>query len=154
MQQRFEPGFFDRLLGEVGSHRRMSQGMTADEIRESVALDLEALLNTRCTVEPALLESFPRVRQSVIAFGMPDYSSMSLVKPEDRADICRSLELAIDRHEPRLQQVRVELAPESRDSKRLCFRIQAVLALSELRESINFNAMLHPITQHYDVDKV
>lgn len=153
MQQRFEPGFFDRLLGEAGSHKRMVNGMTADEIRESVALDLEALLNTRCTVDADLLDVFPRVRESVLAFGMPDYSSMSLVKPEDRADICRALEMAIGRHEPRLQQVRVELAPESRESKRLCFRIQAVLALSELRESINFNAMLHPITQQYDVAK-
>lgn len=129
-------------------------GLSLEQVREQVARDLESLLNTRRGLSQDSLDGFTRASASVLGFGLADFSSMSLVKPEDRSDICRSLEQTVTQHEPRLRHVRVELTPESMYSKRLCFRIHATLALEELHEPINFNATLHPVTQHVDVARL
>lgn len=151
--KRFSASFLDRLTDNSGQ-RSSDHGLSLEVVREHVARDLEALLNTRRGLSNEVLADFPRSRDSVLGFGLTDFSSMSLVKPEDRADICRSLERTVNHHEPRLRQVRVELTPESFGSKKLCFRIHAVLAVEELREPINFNATLHPVTQHVDVARL
>jgi type VI secretion system protein ImpF len=152
--QRFQPSFLDRLSDRPEPQRRQDAGLSLDEVRERVSRDLEALLNTRCGLAAGQLDAYPRCRESVLGFGLRDFSSMSLVKPEDRADICRALERSVTDHEPRLKHVRVQLSPEARDSKRLCFHIHALLSLNELREPINFNATLHPVTQQYDVARL
>ena len=152
--QRFQSSFLDRLLDSPSPARRADGGLSLEEVRERVAIDLEALLNTRCGLPVGALDDFPRSRGSILAFGLEDFSSMSLVKPEDRVAICQSLERAVLAHEPRLRQVRVELLPATQESKRLRFHIHAQLAVNELREPINFNATLHPVTQHYQVARL
>lgn len=150
----FQPTLFDRLAdeapyrtGESAPLRRWS----FEELKRSVAVDLEALLNSRSGPAEDLLARYPQSARSLAAFGMVDFVGLSLSNPADRARICATLERAIRNHEPRLQNVNVGLRFDSRTVGRLNFVIQAVLDVPPASEPVGFDAVLHPTTQQYSV---
>lgn len=152
----FEPGLLDKLLDD-DARRPASPVLrhhSMDEIKAVVARDLEALLNTRMVYSEEVLADFPQCRQSVATYGLTDFSGLSLASYDDRMHICRSIENAIERHEPRLKQVVVALEVERQSSTHvLYFGITAVLAIGDLREPVNFDALLQPTTLQYAVSR-
>lgn len=149
---RFAPYLFDRLTDEPGSPKdgvRMT--LSVRELERTVGRDLEALLNTRRTVDAASLEAHPHARQSVLGYGLEDFSSLSVSGSNDRDRICRRLEAAIVTHEPRLKHVQVSIDSKSSSAQQLRFSIKALLCVSPLRHPVDFDAVLDATTQHYDV---
>ena len=135
------PGADDPLAGRP---------VPLSEIKDSVARDLESLLNTRSN--PSLLElESPLLRSSLLSFGIPDFSDRSLDNPAHRAQICQSIETAVSDHEPRLRQVQVELSTEASTDSRLHFTIRAILTVDFAREAVNFDAHLQPLTLEYSI---
>ena len=63
-----------------------------DELKDSVARDLEALLNSRAAMQADCFEAYPEAHRSVASFGMADFVGFSLANPADRDRICRTLE--------------------------------------------------------------
>jgi type VI secretion system protein ImpF len=151
----FEPTLFDRLFDDApGSPQETAVlRLTLEELKDSVAGDLEALLNSRCAADDALMEQFPQASRSIVRFGLPDFCGMTLASPADRNSVCRSLERAIAQHEPRLRDVRVRLEVDERQSNQLKFSIAALLVVNPAREVVSFDALLQPSTLQYSVSR-
>lgn len=153
----FTPGFFDRLLGTSvrGAGNATVTRMTAEDFKDSVARDLEALLNTRSVIPENALQGYPECSNSLVTYGLTDFADRSLSSPSDRAHICQCLEKTIARHEPRLRNVKATL--EVRDDStvnRLKFSITALLVARASQEPVNFDALLQPSTLQYSIGKM
>jgi type VI secretion system protein ImpF len=151
----FTPGLFDRLLGvpvRGGASAHMAR-MSVDELKDAVARDLEALLNTRSVIPDGLLKDYPECSRSIVTYGLSDFSDRSLSSPSDRAFICKCLERAIAQHEPRLRNAKALLEVREGKVNRLTFSITAMLVASTSHEPVHFDAVLHPSTLHYSISK-
>src|SRR5688500_5831904 len=120
---RFRPTLMERLFDDqpdVSAEYAVRQ-LTIEQLKDSVARDLEALLNTRCGLDRDVLTPFKQCTRSVLSFGMTDFVGMSLANPADRDFICRAIERAIAEHEPRLRNVLVQLEAGTPSTNRLHF---------------------------------
>jgi type VI secretion system protein ImpF len=122
-------------------------------MKDSVARDLEALLNTRTVIPEDLLKRYPECGRSIVTFGLNDFAGRSLSSTDDRAYICLCLEKAIARHEPRLRNVKASLEIREDSVNRLNFAITALLVVSSSQEPVNFDAILQPSSLHYTISK-
>lgn len=151
----FEPSLLDKLFDDApretgfGTAARMS----AEEYKDSVARDIESLLNNRYVASDATLERYPHCRRSLVTYGIRDFSGRSLASSVDRAFICRSLEEAIARHDSRLINVQVAVNHDQRSLGALRFSINALLVVHPSREPVNFDALLQPATLQYSVSR-
>lgn len=143
------PGLLDRLLGAHGGGRFLSQ----DQLKESVARDLEMLLNTRTALPQELLAAYPECARSVLNFGLSDFAGLSHSSSEDRARICASVRLAVERHEPRLRGVQVSLAPSAGTVNRIDIVIMGVLQGHGAEQSVSFSAALQPSSLQYSIKR-
>lgn len=153
--QGFAPGLLDKLL--AGNKHRPSNDTVArlsmDDLKDSVARDLEALLNTRKVIPEDLLLSFPECENSIVTYGLNDFAGLCLASFDDRAFICSSLEQTIRRHEPRLKNVVAELEIQEGSINRLNFAISALLVVHPAQEPVSFDAVLQPSSLHYSISK-
>jgi type VI secretion system protein ImpF len=151
--QRFVPPLLDRLIDTEPRSRSepIRPALSLDQLKRSVARDLESLLNARHGSSRQALEGFPHARASVAAFGLDDFAAMSMSSTVDRATICASIAQSISDHEPRLQKVLVELDQRDVATQKLRFSIAAVLVAHPLNEPVNFDALLQTTTQNYAV---
>lgn len=132
---------FDRLLGENLS------------LKDSVARDLEDLLNTRCALPPELLRAYPECASSVLNYGLADFAALCAGSHEDKSRICASLRQAVERHEPRLRNVQVRMEKRPGSVNRVDFAISAILHVPGAREPVSFSAMLQPSSLHYSIKR-
>lgn len=121
------------------------------DIRNSVSADLEQLLNTRSEGARVITDIFKECRQSSLTYGIVDYSAYSILSPQDRDRIRRSLEQTIALHESRLTGVRVTLEPQRTGDRALRFRVDALLDLGPNEEKVQFDAVLQVSTQVAEV---
>lgn len=142
----FKTTLFDRLLP---NELYGQQGLSLQQLRESVALDLEDLLNSRTAKLSPNIDDFPLAKQSILQFGIIDFVGLSTSNPLDRDKICQSIEQSIAAHEPRLKQIKVEMLMEGHNMGALCLSIQAFLNIHPLYEPVIFDALLKPTTQQY-----
>ena len=142
----FRTTLFDRLLPETDQNYR---GISLQELRESVASDLEDLLNSRMAKLDHLIDHFPLAKQSILQFGIIDFVGLSTANPSDRDKICQSIEQSIAAHEPRLKQIKVEMLLDGQNMGALYLSIQAYLNIHPLFEPVIFDAVLKPTTQQY-----
>jgi len=124
---------------------------TVEELKESVAADLESLLNSRAGLHKSEYADFPEISRSVLSFGMTDFVGLNLASPADRNLICATLEQTILVHEPRLRSVMVELDIEATSVNSLRFDIKALLHVHPASEPVNFDAVLRPSSLQYSV---
>ncbi len=112
------------------------------KLKDAVRRDLEHLMNTR-RVDGEDAENFPELARSMYFFGIPDISSMGRDSVESLRDLGRTLEKVISTHEPRLEGVRIQLAP--RDSGPLSevrFMVDAMLRLDPSPERVAFDTVM------------
>lgn len=143
----YTPGLLDRLLGARPG------GLTLEQYKDSVARDLEDLLNTRCALPEELLRAYPECARSIINYGLIDFAGLCLNSAEDRTRVCAALKAAIERHEPRLRQVQARLEREHGSINRISFAITATLAGLPQREAVSFDAVLQPSSLHYSINR-
>lgn len=126
-----QPG--DRLLG-------LSEQTLA--LREALRRDLEMLLNSRRRFLP-LPEAATALDQSLARYGLPDVSHEEVDSGRFRAALPEIIRTAVERFEPRLRDVRIELAPPRSDTDCLLrFQIQAELLVQEGLEPVVFQTSL------------
>lgn len=142
----FTPGLLDRLMGAAAD---ADGRMTLDQVKDLIARDLEALLNTRAM--PRWFDAHSRARGSVLNYGLADFAGMCLTSSEDREAVCASLKVAIETHEPRLTEVSATLEPSGGSVNRLHIVINARLLVGATGESVNFNAVLQPSSLRYSI---
>jgi type VI secretion system protein ImpF len=147
----FTPGLLDRLMDETGQGAAAGTRHTVEQLKDLVARDMEALLNTRVAVPSRTFDDYPHARRSVLNFGLSDFAAMCLTSSEDRAAICASIKSAIEAHEPRLTEVSASLEPGAGGVNRLHFVIHARLLVGPDAEPVNFNAVLQPSSLRYSI---
>ncbi|PKO88312.1 MAG: type VI secretion system baseplate subunit TssE [Betaproteobacteria bacterium HGW-Betaproteobacteria-12] len=148
----FEPSLFDKLFDDlpVGAARWR---LSLEQLKDAVARDLEALLNTRVIFGEEQQRTFSLATRSVAAFGLADFAGLSLASVHDRRSICAAIASAIAAHEPRLRDVRVELELHRKTVNALYFSINAVLFVRPAQEPVAFDALLQPTSQQYSVSR-
>lgn len=149
----FSQTLFDKLLGEqpFKTAKGTIPRLTVEQVKDSVAKDLEALLNTRAVVSEETLAAYPQCSRSMMSYGLSDFAGLSLASIDDRTFVCRSLELAIARHEPRLRNIRAGLEVNQNSINKLFFNISALLVINESKEPVSFDALLQPSTLQYSI---
>lgn len=156
---RNEPGVnitlsvLDRLIDADPSVRTDPVTTWAQSFREMKALvcrDLEWLLNTRQTPEPAA-DDLGLASKSVFNFGLPDISSITMQSSNDRARLLRMLEATIARFEPRIQDARVFVDNLAVGSRTLRFRIEGLLRVDPAPERVSFDTVLELSSGQYEV---
>ena len=142
----FKTTLFERLLADYEQNER---GISLQKLRESVASDLEDLLNSRMSLLDGVIDDFPLVKQSVMQFGIIDFVGLSTANPTDRDKICQSIQQSIIAHEPRLKQIKVTMLSDGHNMGALSLSIQAYLSIQPLFEPVILDVLLKPTTQHY-----
>lgn len=145
----------DRLLDDDPRNSTDAQLETHYDViryKQAVARDLEALLNTRCVLlDSEIMEGYPQAQNSLLSFGITDLSSLSLLDPDDRMYLRDSIRKTIERHEPRLTKVRVNLDIAKEFSRVLRFRVDALLRVHPSKPPVTFDAMLQLSSNTYQV---
>ncbi len=124
---------------------------TLQELKRSVSRDIEALLNTRRELLEELPPEFQEVSHSVLTYGLPDFTSMSLNSHKDRKAIRREIETTLGLFEPRLRAIKVTVEGPKKFEHALHFRIDAMLLVDPSPEAVSFDAMLQLSTSSYSV---
>jgi type VI secretion system protein ImpF len=93
---------------------------------DAIRRDLEVLYNTRRPVL-SLPEAVGELRNSLIDYGLPAIRGSGPISPARRETLRKEIETAIQRFEPRLENVRVTLDPTLGPLERLRLRIDAAL---------------------------
>ena len=101
---RLLPCLLDRLTDDephMTQEGRDKRVISMRRYRERVLQDLEWLLNAHCHGRDDPVEDYPQARQSVLNFGLPDFSG-STVSSGSAQDVERALLRAIQTFEPRI----------------------------------------------------
>ena len=153
--QGFTLGLFDRLDNDsehAPGNKREVRARAMDEAIRSVTRDLQALLNTRSALPQALLSPYSAVSNSIVNYGLIDFAGMCMNSDTDQQEICKSVRMAIERHEPRLHKIEVTLRARKGAINRVDFVITAQLKTGSLTEQMSFNAVFRPSLQQYSIE--
>lgn len=141
------PSIIDRLVTRPGERSESSyfDGVSARDLKASVARDLAWLLNTRVwtPTEADTLAGLDEAGRSILTYGIPDLSSFSWANPQDCREIASLVEKAIRTFEPRLlpRSVRVEILPSDDISDfTVKLRIEAILHVDPINEHVAFDS--------------
>jgi type VI secretion system protein ImpF len=153
-QEGLMPSMLDRLIDPDSGGTKARPGYTIEQMAAAVQRDLEELLNTRQT-HPDLPEDFKETHESVLAYGLPDLTSLNALTPKAREGIGMVLEAIVARFEPRLKDIHAELQilnDKDRDRERtIKFRISARLNVDPAPE-VAFDTVLELSTGHYSLN--
>jgi type VI secretion system protein ImpF len=150
---RITPSVLDRLIDEdpnASSEAPASRQRSLRQLKDAVKRDLEWLLNTRQTVggiPPGLQE----LTRSLAAYGLPDFSTISLKSPSDQARMQRTLEVAIRSFEPRLEDVKVSVTTVRATDQKMRFHIEGRLKVEPAPEPVSFDTVLQVANSQYVV---
>ena len=95
---------------------------------------------------------FQEVNHSVLTYGLPDFTSLSLNSHTDRKSIRREIESTLGLFEPRLRAIKVTVEGPRKLEHALHFRIDAMLLVEPNPEAVSFDAMLQLSTSTYSVN--
>jgi type VI secretion system protein ImpF len=140
---RIQLSVLDRLVDfepQVTSEAPASRSKSLRQLKQALKRDLEWLLNTRRTF--SVPEELPDLAGSLLAYGLPDFSTMSVRNTEDQNDLVHALETTLKRFEPRLEDVVVSLAAASPLERALRFRIEGRLKVDPVPEPVTFDTTL------------
>ena len=148
------PSVLDRLLDDdpgVSAEPARNRSQMLRELKLAVRRDIESLLNARrrnVVIPPGL----PELANSLLTYGIPDFSGTGPATDDQRAAFCRTLETVLRQGEPRLLRVSVGLAGDpTPEDRTLRFRIDALLRADPSPEPVVFDSTLEPATHQFAV---
>jgi type VI secretion system protein ImpF len=147
------PSLLDRLIDDEpdNSEEPLSRRFQdIDELKQAVARDLEAMLNTRREALEELPAEFAEVNRSLLVYGLPDFTSLNLLGSQ-RDRLRRAIENTITTFEPRLERVRVTVENPKANDRALRFKVEGLLKIEPAPEPVAFDTVLHLTTQEYRV---
>jgi type VI secretion system protein ImpF len=112
----------------------------------SVHDHVEALLNTRWRAIGGVDEQ-NELDRSLINYGIPDFSTISVASPEGQERFKSLVEAAIRLHEPRFLDVNVEIVEKDDGNRTLHFRIGGELHAKPDHTHVTFDLTLDPTDQ-------
>jgi type VI secretion system protein ImpF len=133
----------DRLVDfepEAKSEPPASRSKALRQVKQALRRDLEWLLNTRRAFE--VPDELPLLADSLLAYGLPDFSNVTVKDAADQSTLTLALETALRRFEPRLEDVVVSVANASALERAFRFKIEARLRIDPVPEPISFDTTL------------
>jgi len=154
LERSVQLGLLDRLIDLEPENRAeapMSRAESLRRLRYAIKRDLEYLLNTtRLPLD--IPEGCPESGKSILTFGLPDVSGMSLQDGATEHRLFKGLETAIEFFEPRLARVRVTCVDTvSSTQHSLTFHVEALLMIDPAPERIAFDTVLDITKGAYSV---
>jgi type VI secretion system protein ImpF len=143
----------DRLIDNDPKHSvevPLTRAQSLRVLKGALKRDLEWLLNTRRTIDPAPDSARETVR-SVYHYGFADISSKSVLSNQDQNDLVREMESVITVFEPRLKRVKVRMEPLGENSRDLHFVIDGLLNVDPAPEPVRFDTVLEIGKGQYEV---
>jgi type VI secretion system protein ImpF len=132
-KERLQPSLLDRLTDDEPGKQAESRDQrvfSLTRLREAVLRDLAWLLNTTNFEAGNCLDAFPEVRHSVLNYGIPDLSGIS-VSSAKVGELERKLKQAISDFEPRILRhslsVRLEMNQAQMNHNAMTFLIEGEL---------------------------
>ncbi len=119
-------------------------------MKEGLRRDLEGLLNTRRSLD-AEERKEAEVRGTLLDYGLPDITSLSMSSVRDQERLLRSIEAAVAQYEPRLLSVHVSLKAVSDTTRSLHLMIEGMLRVDPAPEHVYFDTVLKPNTGECEV---
>ena len=143
----------DRLLDSEPKSRvegPLTYSKSLAQLKLAVRRDLENLLNTRCTSEPAL-ESSVETRRSVHHYGVPDITEITQNFLYEKDRLLGEIERAVRLFEPRLDGAKVAIVPATGNERVLRFVIEGMLRIDPAPEHVVFDAALELTSGEYQL---
>ena len=143
-ERSIKPSLLDRLTDLEPDRLSDPAPATWQEMRDlkaGLCRDLAALLNTR-RKEQVLDPAYESCVNSVLTYGMSDFTSYNLTNGVEQELVRRSMERAIRQFEPRLTRVTVSMEEPNSTRPTLQFQIDAVLRI-DTTENVAFDLRLH-----------
>ena len=143
----------DRLIDREpknSSEIAFTRAQSLRELKLGLKRDLEWLLNTRRTIDPAPDSARETVR-SVYQYGLSDISSKWVLSSRDHGDLVREMEQAIAVFEPRLKRAKVRMEQTTGNFRTLKFVIEGLLCMDPTPEPVRFDTVLELGKGEYEV---
>lgn len=148
-QDQITLSILDRLSSQRDLVPEWDQG-TVKELIVSIERDLQNLLNTR-KVSNQLPEQYNELQQSLLDYGIPDLTTININSSKQKEAFGDALKKAIERYEPRLRRVEVEILDQNSIELILSFRITAVLQVEPEPVPVIFDSSLLSSSRLFDV---
>ena len=135
--------------------RNQSRFCSGNEIVESVRLNIESLLNSRLSIPPSYLlratdqDAIDCLNNSLVNFGVVDFQSLNMGDPLMEKRFCKSIQLSIERYEPRLDNVVVAMSASVKN-RLINTEVTGQLVVQPF-EAIRFDSSLDPVNQAFMV---
>ncbi len=129
---------FDRLIDlepRVLTEVRPARTLTAEELRRSIALELQRLCNTRST---ASVDEIEALGYTVLNYGIPDLSRFNPKSERDRDRLAVLFTRAVEAFEPRLRSPRVEIIKDPERPMRWSAIVRGAYKMDDLWEPVSF----------------
>lgn len=107
-------------------------------VKKAVLRDVENLLNTRRNIVQAP-SSHRHLNQSIFVYGLEDFVARNPKNPAVCNALRKSIEMTLQKFEPRLIYVSVEFNDEQGNEQNLCFTVRATLYADPIHEPIYFD---------------
>jgi type VI secretion system protein ImpF len=143
----------DRLIDlEPRSHRDVlpTRAESVRELRRAVQRDLDDLLNSRNTFSD-LSPDFAEAGQSVLTYGLPDFSALNISSPRDQNRLRLVVEATIRIFEPRLTGIVATLTPPTPADRSLRLHVDARLVMDPSPQPVSFDIVMPLHTRKYEV---
>ena len=148
-QQGLMPSLLDRLIDQDSAGTSWRRGYGIEQMVDAVRRDLEELLNTRQS-HMGLSPEYVELNNSIIAYGLPDLTSLNAITARDREEIGRKIEAIVSRFEPRLRDVKESLLNTDSKDRSVRFRVDARLCVEPAPE-VAFDTVLQISTGQYTI---
>src|ERR1700686_2155803 len=143
----------DRLIDKdpkVSSEVPLTRAQSLRELKLGIKRDVEWLLNTRKTIDPAPGSARETVR-SVYHYGFEDISSKAVLSSRDHGDLVREMELAIAVFEPRLKRARVRMEMAEGSYRSVNLVIEGLVCMDPAPEPVRFDTVLELGKGEYEI---
>lgn len=147
------PSVLDRLLDDEPTEVHDPSSTLSEDLalfKSQVRRDLEAMLNTR-RESLGDLSGYPELQRSLLTYGLPDFTSLSLQSETDRTRMRESIEAAIRVFEPRIMNAVVTVEPHGQNNQQLGFHVEGFLRVDPVPAPVSFDAVLQLSTQQYQI---
>jgi type VI secretion system protein ImpF len=119
----------------------ITHGAQVRRFEAGLCRDISALLNTR-RAEEEIDPAYEECRNSLLSFGIADFTAYNLKSGVEQEEVRRSVERALRRFEPRLARVSVSLEEPDPLQPVLRFQIEALMWSEALAEPVVLDASL------------
>src|SRR5262249_47535613 len=128
----------DRLLDDEPKSRveaPLTHSKSLTQLKTAIRRDLENLLNTRRTTD-FIPDSSVQTPRSMYTYGVPDITEIGQNFLYEKARLLAEIERAVRLFEPRLEGVKVSIAPSGGATRVLRFIIEGMLRIDPAPEHI------------------